>query len=39
MRPFRTRVTQPGPAERMRSILTAAHSMTVVSEGIRVGIH
>ncbi|MFJ9058034.1 DUF2470 domain-containing protein [Streptomyces sp. NPDC102409] len=33
MRPFTFRVTQPTPAERVLSILTAAHSMTVVSDG------
>ncbi|RPK65834.1 hypothetical protein EES43_07120 [Streptomyces sp. ADI96-02] len=35
MRPFSARVTQPTRAERVRSILTVAHSMTVVSEGVR----
>ncbi|WP_314172462.1 DUF2470 domain-containing protein [Streptomyces winkii] len=35
MRPFRPRVTRPGPAERVRSILVAAHSMTVVSDGLQ----
>ncbi|MEW2180105.1 DUF2470 domain-containing protein [Streptomyces sp. NPDC005406] len=34
MRPFSARVTQPTPAERMLSILTTAHSMTVVSDGL-----
>ncbi|WP_405401584.1 DUF2470 domain-containing protein [Streptomyces sp. NBC_01104] len=34
MRPFSARATQPTPAERMRSILIAAHSMTVVSDGL-----
>ncbi|MFJ2295411.1 DUF2470 domain-containing protein [Streptomyces sp. NPDC087894] len=34
MRPFNSRVTQPTPAERVLSILTAAHSMTVVSDGL-----
>lgn len=34
MRPFSTRATQPTPAERVRSILTAAHSMTVTSDGL-----
>ncbi|MFJ6984616.1 MULTISPECIES: DUF2470 domain-containing protein [unclassified Streptomyces] len=35
MRPLspRARATEPAPAERMRSILTAAHSMTVVTDG------
>ncbi|MET8331869.1 DUF2470 domain-containing protein [Streptomyces sp. NPDC005181] len=39
MRPFRTRVQQPTPAERVRSILTAAHSMTVVSDGSHTEVH
>lgn len=34
MRPFSPRITQPTPAERVRSILVAAHSMTVVSDGL-----
>lgn len=34
MRPSRARVTRPTPAERVRSILIAAHSMTVVSDGL-----
>ncbi|MER6116675.1 DUF2470 domain-containing protein [Streptomyces sp. NPDC001743] len=34
MRPFSARGSQPAPAERMRSILTAAHSMTVVSDDL-----
>ncbi|MCX5414361.1 DUF2470 domain-containing protein [Streptomyces sp. NBC_00059] len=33
MRPFNSRVTHPTPAERVLSILMAAHSMTVVSDG------
>ncbi|MEN8651535.1 DUF2470 domain-containing protein [Streptomyces sp. 21So2-11] len=33
MRPHSTRVTQPTPAERVQSILQAAQSMTVVSDG------
>ncbi|MGW8724456.1 DUF2470 domain-containing protein [Streptomyces sp. NPDC055808] len=33
MRPFRVRSTTPTPAERVRAILAAAHSMTVVTEG------
>ncbi|MFI6858602.1 DUF2470 domain-containing protein [Streptomyces sp. NPDC050421] len=33
MRPFSARVTQPTPAERVRSVLASAHSMTVVSDG------
>lgn len=34
MRPFNSRANQPTPAERVLSILTAAHSMTVVSDGL-----
>ncbi|MFF4248732.1 DUF2470 domain-containing protein [Streptomyces sp. NPDC001822] len=34
MRPFPSRVTQPAPAERVLAILTSAHSMTVVSDGL-----
>ncbi|MBM7442438.1 DUF2470 domain-containing protein [Streptomyces sp. HB132] len=34
MRPFNSRTTQPTPAERVLAILTAAHSMTVVSDGL-----
>ncbi|MFF5899717.1 DUF2470 domain-containing protein [Streptomyces argenteolus] len=34
MRPFNSRVTQPTPAERVLSVLMAAHSMTVVSDGL-----
>ncbi|MFI6642509.1 DUF2470 domain-containing protein [Streptomyces sp. NPDC050504] len=33
MPPFSTRATQPSAAERVRSVLAAAHSMTVVSDG------
>ncbi|WP_434599837.1 DUF2470 domain-containing protein [Streptomyces sp. A5-4] len=33
MRPHRTRAPQPTPAERVQSILQAAQSMTVVSDG------
>ncbi|GGY88031.1 DUF2470 domain-containing protein [Streptomyces nitrosporeus] len=33
MRPSLSRVTHPSPAERVLSVLTAAHSMTVVSDG------
>ncbi|MFI2781261.1 DUF2470 domain-containing protein [Streptomyces sp. ALB3] len=33
MRPFNSRATRPTPAERVLSVLTAAHSMTVVSDG------
>ncbi|MFG2196681.1 DUF2470 domain-containing protein [Streptomyces sp. NPDC048639] len=39
MRPFRTRVTQPTAAERVLSILAAAQSMTVVSDGLHTGVH
>ncbi|OEU94520.1 hypothetical protein DB35_00905 [Streptomyces abyssalis] len=39
MRPFRARVTQPTHAERVRSILVAAHSMTVVSDGLHTEVH
>src|SRR6478752_674117 len=34
MRLSRPRATQPTRAERVRSILTVAHSMTVVSDGL-----
>ncbi|WP_063731565.1 DUF2470 domain-containing protein [Streptomyces sp. RTd22] len=34
MRPFATRATTPTAAERVRSILAAAHSMSVVSDGV-----
>ncbi|MFF9350156.1 DUF2470 domain-containing protein [Streptomyces sp. NPDC014734] len=33
MRPHSTPITRPTPAERVRSILHAAHSMTVISDG------
>ncbi|MEV6246824.1 DUF2470 domain-containing protein [Streptomyces sp. NPDC051742] len=39
MRPFSPRVTRPAPAERVRSILAAAHSMTVVSDGHHQEVH
>ncbi|WP_406064432.1 DUF2470 domain-containing protein [Streptomyces sp. NBC_01077] len=39
MRPFSTRVTRPTSAERVRSILAAAHSMTVVSDGAHQEVH
>ncbi|MFI9291879.1 DUF2470 domain-containing protein [Streptomyces gardneri] len=39
MRPFSTPVTQPTPAERVRSILASAHSMTVVADGRRQEVH
>ncbi|WP_432148252.1 DUF2470 domain-containing protein [Streptomyces sp. bgisy029] len=35
MRPFSPRATQPTRAERVRSILVVAHSMTVVSDGVQ----
>ncbi|MER7394683.1 DUF2470 domain-containing protein [Streptomyces sp. NPDC000151] len=34
MRPFRARATMPTAAERVLSIMSAAHSMTVVSDGL-----
>ncbi|HWU08201.1 MAG TPA: DUF2470 domain-containing protein [Streptomyces sp.] len=34
MRPFNSRATRPTSAERVLSVLTAAHSMTVVSDGL-----
>ncbi|MFE2561623.1 DUF2470 domain-containing protein [Streptomyces sp. NPDC059352] len=39
MRPFSTHVTQPTPADRVRSILASAHSMTVVTDGHRREVH
>ncbi|MCX5386476.1 DUF2470 domain-containing protein [Streptomyces sp. NBC_00083] len=33
MRPHRARTPQPTPAERVRSVIAAAHSMTVVTDG------
>ncbi|MGW6395949.1 DUF2470 domain-containing protein [Streptomyces sp. NPDC055103] len=39
MRPFGTPVTQPTAAERVRSILASAHSMTVVTDGRRQEVH
>ncbi|SCK39938.1 Protein of unknown function [Streptomyces sp. WMMB 714] len=39
MRPFRARPTRPTSAERMRSILAAAHSMTLVSDGLHTEVH
>ncbi|MFJ8660511.1 DUF2470 domain-containing protein [Streptomyces sp. NPDC093795] len=39
MRPFNPRATRPTPAERVRSILAAAHSMTVVSDGVHQEVH
>ncbi|WP_043262853.1 DUF2470 domain-containing protein [Streptomyces sp. CT34] len=35
MRPLRARPTTPTSAERVRSILASAHSMTVVTDGVR----
>ncbi|MFF3755375.1 DUF2470 domain-containing protein [Streptomyces sp. NPDC002018] len=39
MRPFSTRRAQPTPAERVRSILASARSMTVVSDGVSTEVH
>ncbi len=39
MRPSSTRAARPTPAERVRSILTAAHSMTVVTDGGEQEVH
>ncbi|MFF4172301.1 DUF2470 domain-containing protein [Streptomyces sp. NPDC001744] len=39
MRPFSTRATRPAPAERVLSILAAAHSMTVVTDGREEEVH
>ncbi|NML51056.1 DUF2470 domain-containing protein [Streptomyces sp. R302] len=39
MRLRTTRTTGPTPAERMRSIITVAHSMTVVADGHRHEVH
>ncbi|MFG3582818.1 DUF2470 domain-containing protein [Streptomyces sp. NPDC047990] len=39
MRPYSVRVTRPTPAERVQSILYAARSMTVVSDGSRAEVH
>ncbi|MFB7592205.1 DUF2470 domain-containing protein [Streptomyces sp. NPDC056169] len=39
MRPFSAHVTQPTPAERVRSMLATAHSMTVVTDGRRREVH
>ncbi|WP_367125308.1 DUF2470 domain-containing protein [Streptomyces phytohabitans] len=39
MRLFRSRATQPTPAERVQSILAVAHSMTVVCGGRRYEVH
>ncbi|MFE5733022.1 DUF2470 domain-containing protein [Streptomyces sp. NPDC056528] len=39
MRPSSPRAARPTPAERVRSILTAAHSMTVVTDGGEQEVH
>lgn len=39
MRPFRTRATEPTPAEHVRSILASSHSMTVMSDGSHAEVH
>ncbi|MFF0473474.1 DUF2470 domain-containing protein [Streptomyces sp. NPDC004284] len=39
MRSSSTRAARPTPAERVRSILTAAHSMTVVTDGVHQEVH
>lgn len=39
MRPHSTRTTQPSPAERVHSILHAARSMTVISDGRHTEVH
>ncbi|MGW1867782.1 DUF2470 domain-containing protein [Streptomyces mauvecolor] len=39
MRPRSSRTEQPTPAERMRSIIVAAHSMTVVTDGHHHEVH
>ncbi|MEV7566109.1 DUF2470 domain-containing protein [Streptomyces tanashiensis] len=39
MRPFGPHAARPTPAERVRSILTAAHSMTVVTDGLHQEVH
>lgn len=39
MRPFSTRDTRPTPGERVQSILYAAQSMTVVSDGSHAEVH
>lgn len=39
MRPFSSRAAQPTPAERVRSILAAARSMTVLSDGVSTEVH
>ncbi|MFI8766636.1 DUF2470 domain-containing protein [Streptomyces sp. NPDC053792] len=39
MRPFSTHAARPTPAERVRTILTAAQSMTVVTDGLHEEVH
>ncbi|MER5889645.1 DUF2470 domain-containing protein [Streptomyces sp. NPDC001941] len=39
MRPHTAHATYPTPAERLRSIITAAHSMTVVADGHQQEVH
>ncbi|MFF2996862.1 DUF2470 domain-containing protein [Streptomyces sp. NPDC057950] len=39
MRPYSARVTRPTPAERVQSVLYAAQSMTVVSDGSHAEVH
>ncbi|MFJ7068411.1 DUF2470 domain-containing protein [Streptomyces sp. NPDC101115] len=39
MHPHTARSTQPTPAERLRSIITSAHSMTVVTDGRYEEVH
>ncbi|WP_326696645.1 DUF2470 domain-containing protein [Streptomyces sp. NBC_01754] len=39
MRPFSSRAAQPTPAERTRSILAAARSMTVLTDGVSTEVH
>ncbi|MFF0427201.1 DUF2470 domain-containing protein [Streptomyces sp. NPDC004520] len=39
MRPFSTPAARPTPGERVRSILTAAHSMTVTTDGTHQEVH
>ncbi|MEW1695241.1 DUF2470 domain-containing protein [Streptomyces sp. NPDC091278] len=39
MHPFSPRAPRPTPAERVRSVLAAAHSMTVVSDGHQQEVH
>ncbi|WP_031090976.1 DUF2470 domain-containing protein [Streptomyces sp. NRRL WC-3549] len=39
MRPLGSRTAQPTPAERMRSVLAAARSMTVLTDGVSTEVH